>query len=482
MTRVVVLGDSLLDVDLEGRVDRLSPEAPVPVFDTDSVRVRPGGAALAAVLAARDVGEVVLVTAVAADAEGRRLVELVSEHCDVVPIDLLGATVTKTRIRTDVQHLLRIDSGDGVTAGTPVTSAVERALAAADAIVVADYGRGTTRHRGLRDLVAARARVAPVVWDPHPRGAAPGAECALATPNLREAYGALGGGADALVPAEAGRRLLGQWGTRAVAITQGPAGATVVERGRPVHVVPVPETPVTLRTGRPDTCGAGDRFAAAAAAALGGGASVTEAVTVAVDHASRFVSAGGAGSMASVDRGAASSRVRRPSRSCSDAFALADRVHRDGGRLVATGGCFDLVHPGHLRLLREAAALGDALVVCLNSDSSVRRLKGAGRPVLGQDVRAAMLRELDTVDAVAVFDDDTPTRLLERLRPDVWVKGGDYRPADLPEAETVRRNGGEVRTVPPLGDYSTTKVVAAFESHHEAFRGRAGLGSEGRNP
>ncbi|NKS76851.1 adenylyltransferase/cytidyltransferase family protein [Rhodococcus hoagii] len=482
MTRVVVLGDSLLDVDLEGRVDRLSPEAPVPVFDTDSVRVRPGGAALAAVLAARDVGEVVLVTAVAADAEGRRLVELVSDHCDVVPIDLLGATVTKTRIRTDVQHLLRIDSGDGTTAGTPVTSAVERALAGADAIVVADYGRGTTRHRGLRALVASRARMAPVVWDPHPRGAAPGAECALATPNLREAYGALGGGADALVPAEAGRRLLGQWGTRAVAITQGPAGATVVERGRPVHVVPVPETPVTLRTGRPDTCGAGDRFAAAAAAALGGGASVTEAVTVAVDHASRFVSAGGAGSMASVDRGAASSRVRRPSRSCSDAFALADRVHRDGGRLVATGGCFDLVHPGHLRLLREAAALGDALVVCLNSDSSVRRLKGAGRPVLGQDVRAAMLRELDTVDAVAVFDDDTPTRLLERLRPDVWVKGGDYRPADLPEAETVRRNGGEVRTVPPLGDYSTTKVVAAIESHHEAFWGRAGLGSEGRNP
>jgi bifunctional ADP-heptose synthase (sugar kinase/adenylyltransferase) len=93
-----------------------------------------------------------------------------------------------------------------------------------------------------------------------------------------------------------------------------------------------------------------------------------------------------------------------------------------------------------------------------------------------------MLRELDTVDAVAVFDDDTPTRLLERLRPDVWVKGGDYRPADLPEAETVRRNGGEVRTVPPLGDYSTTKVVAAIESHHGAFRGRAGLGSEGRNP
>lgn len=482
MTRMVVVGDSLLDVDLEGHVERLSPEAPVPVFDADSVRVRPGGAALAAVLAARDVDDVVLVTAVAADADGRRLVELVSEHCDVVPLGLSGATVTKTRIRTDVQHLLRIDSGDGTTASTPVTSAVERALNAADVIVVADYGRGTTRHRGLRTLVASLATDVPLVWDPHPRGATPEPECALVTPNLREAYGALGGGSEALVPAEAGRRLLGQWGTRAVAITQGSGGATVVERGHRVHVVPVPEVPVTLRTGRLDTCGAGDRFATAAAAALGGGASVTEAVAVAVDHASRFVSAGGAGSMATADRGAASRRVRRPTECCSDAGILADRVRAAGGRLVATGGCFDLVHPGHLRLLREAAALGDALVVCLNSDESVRRLKGAGRPVLGQDARAAMLRELDAVDAVAMFDEDTPSRLLERLRPDVWVKGGDYRSTDLPEAETVWRNGGEVRTIPTFGDYSTTKVVAAIESQREVFRDRAGLGSEGRNP
>ncbi|WP_420880292.1 adenylyltransferase/cytidyltransferase family protein, partial [Rhodococcus sp. (in: high G+C Gram-positive bacteria)] len=208
----------------------------------------------------------------------------------------------------------------------------------------------------------------------------------------------------------------------------------------------------------------------------------TEAVAVAVDHASRFVSAGGAGSMATADRGAASRRVRRPTERCSDARILADRVRAAGGRLVATGGCFDLVHPGHLRLLREAAALGDALVVCLNSDESVRRLKGAGRPVLGQDARAAMLRELDAVDAVAMFDEDTPSRLLERLRPDVWVKGGDYRATDLPEAETVRRNGGEVRTIPTFGDYSTTKAVAAIESQREVFRDRAGLGFEGRNP
>lgn len=477
-----MVGDSILDVDLEGHVDRLSPEAPVPVFDTDGARVRPGGAALAAMLAARDVDDVVLVTAVGADADGRQLRELVAEYCEVAALDLLGSTVTKTRIRTDVQHLLRIDSGDGSTADTPVPAAAARALAGADAIVVADYGRGTTRHRGLRSLLAARAEKVPLVWDPHPRGDVPVTGSTLATPNLREAYGALGGDPEALPPAEAGRRLLRSWDTAAVVITQGAGGATVVERGGRTHVVPVPEAPVTLRTGRPDTCGAGDRFATAAAAALGAGAAVTEAVVTAVDHAARFVAAGGAGAMATTERPARPRHPHRPTEAGSDAYVLADRVHAEGRRLVATGGCFDIVHPGHLRLLHEAAALGDALIVCLNSDTSVRRLKGAGRPVVTQEARAAMLRELDTVDAVAVFDEDTPARLLERLRPDVWVKGGDYRPSDLPEADVIRRCGGAVRVVPTLGDYSTTKVVAAIESTRTALRDRGGLASEGRNP
>ncbi|QCQ91338.1 PfkB family carbohydrate kinase [Rhodococcus sp. SGAir0479] len=482
MTRVVVLGDSVLDVDLEGHVDRVSPEAPVPVLDADDIRVRPGGAALAAVLAARDVDDVVLVTAVGADADGRRLVDLVSAHCTVAPLPLTGTTVTKTRVRTDVQHLLRIDSGDGVTADVAVPPAAAEALARADAVVVADYGRGTTRHRGLRSLLRSRAADVPVVWDPHPRGEVPPAECALVTPNLREAYGALGAGSEVLAPAEAARRLIEKWGTAAVAVTQGAGGAIVIERGRRPRAVPVPDVPVTLRVGRPDTCGAGDRFAAAAAAALATGASMPAAVAMAVDHASRFVSAGGAGAMATADRVGTSRRLHRPQRNCADACAVADAVRARGGRLIATGGCFDIVHPGHLRLLHQAAAFGDALIVCLNSDASVRRLKGDGRPVLGQDARAAMLRELDAVDAVAVFDDDTPARLLARLRPDVWVKGGDYRSADLPEADVVRRYGGDVRVVPVLGDYSTTKVVAAIASQREAFRDRTGLGSEGRNP
>ncbi len=472
MTRVVVVGDSLLDVDLEGHVERLSPEAPVPVFDTDCLRVRPGGAALAAVLAAREVDDVVLVSGIGSDTDGRRLAAIAAERCTVVPLELVGTTVTKTRVRTDVQHLLRIDAGDGVTEHTPISASARRAFDGADAIVVADYGRGTTFHPGIRRLLAGCARDIPIVWDPHPRGSAPTAGATLVTPNLREAYAALGA-ADTPAAAEAGRRLVTRWHVRAVAVTQGPAGATLVQDGHSARSVPVPERPSSLRTSRLDTCGAGDRFAAAAAAALAKSSSLGDAVVAAVDHASRFVSAGGAGAMATADR------TDRPHRhrlrhTPTDACEFAARVHRDGGRVVATGGCFDVVHPGHLRLLHEAASFGDALIVCLNSDASVRRLKGPGRPVLGQEARADMLRQLDAVDAVVVFDEEMPVRVLDRLRPDVWVKGGDYDPEDLPEAGVVTKYGGEVRVVPTFGDYSTTNVVAAIRSGSESNRDSSG--------
>ncbi|MGA9693338.1 MAG: D-glycero-beta-D-manno-heptose 1-phosphate adenylyltransferase, partial [Pseudonocardiaceae bacterium] len=137
------------------------------------------------------------------------------------------------------------------------------------------------------------------------------------------------------------------------------------------------------------------------------------------------------------------------------------RLRRRGGRLVATGGCFDLLHPGHLSLLRQARALGDALVVCVNSDESVRRRKGPSRPIVPAADRIALLEALEPVDAVIMFDEDTPVALLETLRPDVWVKGGDYTVSDLPEAPVVHRHGGEIVIIPLVSGYSTSRIVAA---------------------
>ncbi|WP_344863946.1 D-glycero-beta-D-manno-heptose 1-phosphate adenylyltransferase, partial [Planomonospora alba] len=197
-----------------------------------------------------------------------------------------------------------------------------------------------------------------------------------------------------------------------------------------------------------------------AALAMREGARAGAAVPAAAREAARFVESGGAGAVRAPGPGpgdglpALGDRPRAP-------LEVAQVVRAAGGRLVATGGCFDLLHAGHVSLLRRARALGDALIVCVNSDDSVRRLKGPGRPVVGEQDRVEVLRALGCVDAVAIFDEGTPAALIERLRPDVWVKGGDYAESDLPEAETVRRAGGEIVILPLVPGQSTTNLIAA---------------------
>jgi rfaE bifunctional protein nucleotidyltransferase chain/domain len=168
-----------------------------------------------------------------------------------------------------------------------------------------------------------------------------------------------------------------------------------------------------------------------------------------VDAASAFVAAGGA---AATRRGGA-----RPAP--DGAIELAARVRSQAGTVVATGGCFDLLHAGHVRMLQAARALGDCLIVCLNSDASVRRLKGADRPLVAQEDRAAVLAGLDCVDAVALFEDDDPREVLRDIRPDIWAKGGDYAVADLPEAEVLAAWGGRAVIVPYASGRSTSRLI-----------------------
>jgi rfaE bifunctional protein nucleotidyltransferase chain/domain len=196
-----------------------------------------------------------------------------------------------------------------------------------------------------------------------------------------------------------------------------------------------------------DTCGAGDRFASAAALALGSGAVTLEAVQQAVRSAAAYVAAGGSASYGT------------PAREPEPAGDPVARVRAAGGTVVATGGCFDLLHAGHVATLKAARALGDCLVVCLNSDDSVRRLKGPSRPLVPAVDRARVLAALEPVDAVVVFDEDTPAEVLRRVRPDVWAKGGDYAGAELPEAAVLREWGGQSVVLPYLRGRSTTRLV-----------------------
>jgi rfaE bifunctional protein nucleotidyltransferase chain/domain len=247
--------------------------------------------------------------------------------------------------------------------------------------------------------------------------------------------------------------LLGRWRAGAVAVTLGARGVLVHDGDGPCVVA-------ARRVVAADPCGAGDRFAAMLATRLMTGDDLLAAVRVAVDQTGRFLAAGG---VASVHCGQATPvQPSGPAVGLPAAHRLISSVRAGGGTVVATGGCFDLLHAGHARTLRAARELGDCLVVCLNSDDSVRRRKGAGRPINDQRDRAELLSALGCVDAVVIFDEDGPERLLAELRPDVWVKGGDYTPASLPETGLVRSWGGEVVVTPYLDGRSTTRLAGAL--------------------
>ena len=440
MTALAVIGDALLDRDLDGRAERLAPDAPVPVVSGVEPHDRPGGAGLAAVLAAAAGHEVTLICALGADATGARVRELLEARgVRVHDLGLPGATPEKVRVRVAGQALVRLDAGGEVRRCGPLTAAARAALRAADAVLVSDYGRGVAAEPGVR--TALRALHAPVVWDPHPRGPEPVTGCVLVTPNTAEAEGAAGHGAPAGVEAAA-RTLRARWSAVHVCVTCGARGALLVAASGPALAIPAPLVPAG------DPCGAGDCFAATAAGRLAAGALTSEAVRAAVAAASAFVAAGGAAGWPADAPPAA-----------PDAFALAANVRERGGTVVATGGCFDLLHAGHVQALAAARALGDCLVVCLNSDASVRRLKGPDRPLTGQDDRAAVLSALRHVDAVAVFEEDDPRAVLRRLRPHVWAKGGDYAATDLPEAATLAEWGGRAVIVPYVAGRSTTRLI-----------------------
>ncbi|GLY80702.1 D-glycero-beta-D-manno-heptose 1-phosphate adenylyltransferase [Actinoallomurus iriomotensis] len=452
---LVVVGDALLDIDVEGTAGRLCPDAPVPVVERTREHRRAGGAGLAARLAAEITGrDVVLVTAVGDDEAGHRVGALLAAYADVVRLPMAGTTSCKTRIRAGGQTLVRIDEGDGRAADGPLPPRAAEALARAGAVLVSDYGRGVAAHSGIRRLLATLPDGVPVTWDPHPVGPRPPRGTRLVTPNHAEARRFAGGpAADEPLPQAAAdaAALVGRWRVTGVAVTLGEHGALLSMGGAAPHVIPAP----VVAGPRADGCGAGDCFAAAAAHVLHDGGMVTEAVAEAVRRASAFVAAGGAASL-----GAPATPRDTAAVAADDVWDLVRRTQASGGRVVATGGCFDLLHAGHVGLLREARRLGDCLVVCVNSDASVRALKGPDRPLVPAGDRVRVLAALECVDAVAVFDELTPVALLERLRPGIWVKGADYAGIDLAEAAVVRRHGGEVVLLPYLDGRSTSRLVA----------------------
>jgi rfaE bifunctional protein nucleotidyltransferase chain/domain len=435
MTHITVVGDSMVDVDVVGTTERVGPEGCL-VLDVDHERRRPGAAALAATFAASDGVAVRLVTAIGDDETGRWLVrQLDAAGVDVVDLGLRGPTPQKWRYRAADGTIIRADHNCRDRPGLTTFSLPSHHVAdGTDAVLVSDYGRGVAD--ALRPALAGVARSVPVVWDPHPRGPEPPRHLDLLVPNEGEAR-RLAGGVSAEPVETVAVALAARFSTVAV-VTCGAAGAVVADPDGAVITVPT-------RPALGDTCGAGDRLAARVAVARASDASPIAAVVDGVDAASRFVAGGPAS--------------RRGTDGRRDPVQLAAVTRRAGGRVVAAGGCFDLLHAGHVELLESARALGDCLIVCLNSNESIRRLKGNGRPIVDEDDRRRILEALQCVDAVAVFDEPTPVALLEQLRPHVFAKGADYAADQIPEGPVMARWGGTVAILPLVGARSTTNII-----------------------
>ncbi len=455
---VVVVGDGVLDGWLAGPSTRLSREAPVPVVDVATSRYVAGGAANTAVNLAALGAAVRFVSVTGDDADGdllRRVLQDAGVDTRDVLVEPGRATCAKRRVSAGTQMLTRFDTGDTgpITAATAdrLAHRLRAAAAGAAAVVVSDYDLGLlpddavgTVRRLDHPCVVVDAR-RPLRWA--------AARPLAVKPNFAEVAPLLGPGLDrAERIVAAADRVRAALGASVVAATLDGDGAVVLSGGEPVrlHTTPQPDT---------HAAGAGDSFTAALALALAQGAAPALAGELAQRAASVVVRTAGTTSCTAAELREV---VGRSEQHVRDAGRLADLVarHRAAGRTVAfTNGCFDVLHAGHVAHLREARALADVLVVGLNSDESVRRLKGPDRPLNGVDDRAAVLAGLVGVDHLVVFDTDTPAELLEAVKPDVYVKGGDYTPEMLPETALVERLGGSVVTLGWVDEQTTDDLL-----------------------
>ena len=461
---VLVVGDVLLDRFIEGRVTRISREAPVPVLKFGTARAMMGGACNVAANILATGGAVTLVGLTGDDEPARELGALCRRFERLTTrlvADPSRQTTVKTRYLSGWQQLLCIDAEDTVAAGpairTALVEAATTAMAGVGAVVISDYARGALDDDAIGVLIAAARKAGkPVIADPRRADAAVFAGATVVTPNIEEMQAFSGIRADSDEAAVAAcRKVLDTVAIDAVLLTRGAGGMTLVERGMaPLHV-----RAETLRVF--DVTGAGDTVAATLASALAVGTTLADAVRLANTAAGIVVGKPGTATAQPQELRQALGAARGDG--VVDRAEAAERValwRNLGLKVGFTNGVFDLLHRGHLHSLEQAKRRVDRLVVGVNADASVKRLKGPSRPVQDEEARAAVLAALRFVDLVVIFGEDTPEDLIRRLAPDRLFKGADYAGMDVPGAAFVTANGGTVEFLPLLEGYSTTGTVA----------------------
>ncbi len=457
--RVLVVGDVMLDRYWHGGTSRISPEAPVQVVKVGQVEDRPGGAGNVALNVSALGAPAYLVGATGEDEAASVLqtrLEAAGVHCDFETVANVP-TITKLRVISRSQQLIRLDFEEAFEHLDieSLTARVEALLDKVDVLILSDYNKGALRNH--QQLIAmAQAAGVPVLADPKGQDFSHYWGATLITPNLHEFEAVVGHCEDEQQLVNKGLKLLRELNLNALLVTRGEHGMTLLRDGEPELHLPARAREVY------DVTGAGDTVISVLATALAAGEAMPQAVALANIAAGVVVGKLGTAAISAPELRRAVQTSQGSERGVMTPeqlqVAVEDaRAHDE--KIVFTNGCFDILHAGHVGYLEQARALGDRLIVAVNSDASVTRLKGEGRPINPAERRMAVLAGLESVDWSVCFVEDTPESLLSMIKPDVLVKGGDYGVDGVVGADIVNAYGGEVQVLDFLDNCSTTAIV-----------------------
>lgn len=461
-TNILIIGDVMLDSYLLGNAARISPEAPVPVVHVKNSEDRPGGAANVAINISALGGKVKLLGLVGDDKEADLLEKQLNKakvECYFKRITSLP-TIKKIRVIGRNQQLLRLDFEEKFhevdTALRELQDEYEKLLSEANIVILSDYGKGTLAK--AQDLIAlAKAFKKPILIDPKSKDFSIYRGATIITPNLGEFELVAGHSRDENELAEKAKTLCKQYDFASILVTRGAQGMSLIGlEQKPLHLSAQAREVY-------DATGAGDTVIAIIGLALASGCDLEKAVILANTAAGISVSKFGA---TSVSRAELENALLGAKSSTNNSVLTEQELLRKikvakahGEKIVITNGCFDILHAGHIECLNKAKSFGDKLIVAVNDDASVKRLKGSSRPINPLSFRMALLSELRMVDWVVSFSEDTPLRLIKAIKPDVLVKGGDYKIEDIAGADFVLQNNGIVKIIPLLDGFSSTKLI-----------------------
>jgi len=462
--KILILGDLMLDEHIWSKVSRISPEAPVPIADVVKITHVPGGCGNVAANVASLGGIPYLISIIGEDSSGEKLLRALEKakvSTNYLIVDEKRPTILKSRIIAGSQQVVRVDREDRNLISPTLTQKIMRKLKElvpkVDGIIISDYEKGmVTREISQQLIRLARQFKKPVAIDPKGIDYQKYQGSTVLTPNLREtAIAARTVIVDDKTLLAAGRNLLCQIKSQYLLVTRGRDGMTLFDKTGSTYIPAIPREVF-------DITGAGDTVIATLVLSLAAGADMKEAAAISNFAASVVV---GKIATATCSREELEEAIEgkepaiRKIKLKNEIGAIAHNLKNQGAKIVFTNGCFDILHLGHVRYLREAKKLGDILIIGLNSDNSVSALKGPSRPYISEMERAEILASLEFVDYVVIFEEVRPDNLIRLVKPDIHVKGGDYKVSELPERKIVEALGGKVVVIPPIKGRSTTGIV-----------------------